>query len=478
MNTCQGGLGDTILLFSEVQKELRDAKRVIEEMESQQAFLVAELEHLRKENNRDLEPSTSVHMETHLTEELQNYDQISKRYKNTTNYLDVEQMTECGDTTHLSLHETLQRILKELEQAKLLNRQLSKDLVTESAYHQEMEHGQEQVEAETAKTILYLQEELDALKREFDSKNASQLSLTEHSMFLRTRNEELNSRLSFLIQENVKLSNFVAMRDAELSALSYEWEKAIIDLTTFLVDGCRSLDDASDYVESVVESFPLKTTCISEHVERAIKVFIEKETLILDLQRGLEDAQKKGLEMKSKLNSLRGATIAIAEVQQLENDENTKELARLRKSLIDKSCIIQELESILKGKEDDVIEAEKLSNSAIEVMKKLDSMLTADSLNVREIKLMIRQLVNEKPQVRNVQQTRNFDSAGSKIRNLPMDDLSNDVDTPKIYLSPLVQQDSISIEQGTEEHAYKLEDIKSQVNFLVCNIMFDTTSCK
>ena len=426
-------------------------------MESQQACLLSELDDLKQENRRFLELSGSIHMEPHFTQQLESYAKISEG-SNTTkfNYLDSEQMTECGGTTQQNLLAILKRMVNELKQAKILNKQLSKDHESQLACHREMEHHQEQVEAETAQAILYLQEELAALKQESDSKNASQLSLTEQPMFLTTRNEELNSRLSFLIQENVKLSNLASVRETEISALSYEWEKAIIDLTTFLIDGCRSLDDASDYIESVVESFPLKSTCINEHVERAIKVFMEKETLILDLQRGLEDAQKKGLEMKSKLNSLRGAALAITEVQQSANDENAKELAHLRNLLNEKSCIIQELESILKCKEDRVIEAEKIAISAIEIIRKLDVMHSADPSNVREYKLMIQDLVNENPHVKNIQWISNYDPAISKIRSFSMDDQTKDVDAPEMHQMQESSQERVETDTGS----FKTTEVK------------------
>ncbi|ONK63044.1 uncharacterized protein A4U43_C07F10830, partial [Asparagus officinalis] len=416
-------IGDATLQFVEVQQELRNAKSIIEEMESQQTRLLAELDHIKQENKRYLELSRSTNMQTHYTEQLENYGRLSAGSNGAAKVnLDGRQMIERGGSTQLSFHATLKRMLKELDQAKLLNKQLSDDHASQSAYHQEMEDAQEQVEAETAKTVLYLQEELDTLKKEFDSKNAYHLSLTEYSTFLTTRNEEINSRLSSLIQENIELSNLVSLRDAEISALSYEWEKAIIDLTTFLVDGCRSLDDASECIENVVESFPLKSTCINEHVERAIKVFIEKETLILDLQRGLEDAQKKGLEVKSKLNSLRGATLAITEVQQLENDENTKELAHLQKMLNEKSWTIQELKNTLKQKEDHIIKTRKVAMSAIAAIKKLNDMHSADSLNIGEIEWIIHELVNENPQVMDTQMIMNDAPERSEVGHFFMDD--------------------------------------------------------
>lgn len=78
----------------------------------------------------------------------------------------------------------------------------------------------------------------------------------------------------------------------EIRVFSDEWEKAVIDLTHFLLDGCKSLEDATQYIESIVNSFPQGNTWINQHVERAIKVSVEKEKLIADLQKRVDDAQQ------------------------------------------------------------------------------------------------------------------------------------------------------------------------------------------
>ena len=103
LNTSQR-IGDTIPLFSEIRKEWRDAKLVINEMESQQTCLLTVLDDLKQENRRFLELPGSIHMVRHFTQQLESYAQISEG-SNTTKfkYLDSEQMTECGGTTRQNL---------------------------------------------------------------------------------------------------------------------------------------------------------------------------------------------------------------------------------------------------------------------------------------------------------------------------------------------------------------------------------------
>lgn len=78
--------------------------------------------------------------------------------------------------------------------------------------------------------------------------------------------------MCFLIQENSKPSNIVAARDAEIRVSSDEREKAIVGLTHFLRDSCKTLQDASKYITMWIDFFKE----MHEHTERAMKVIVEK----------------------------------------------------------------------------------------------------------------------------------------------------------------------------------------------------------
>ncbi|KAI5330775.1 hypothetical protein L3X38_020901 [Prunus dulcis] len=156
---------------------------------------------------------------------------------------------------------------------------------------------------ETANTILHLQEEVAALQFELDE------------------------RLHCMIQENKVLKNTIAAKEDEIRSLSVEWEKATFELTRFLLDGSRSLKNASSQIESSGCSFCQANVCISEDVQRAAEVCMEKEETIELLQKSLEDAQKMVTEMGQKLSSLKGAAIALSELQYLDNDETKEEIS-------------------------------------------------------------------------------------------------------------------------------------------------------
>lgn len=469
------GMRDVPLQFGDVEKELKDARVLIKVMESQQIQLIAQLDKLKQENDGFVELLQSqVHDETCLKKHHNYGMQLSEKHGIgfKASHADEVQIPECVDTQKLVLVGTLEKMVKHVKEAKIMNKQHKDEHI--STRQREMEQIQEQVEVETAKTILSLQEEIAALQQEVLSKNTDDLNSAENNELLRTRNEELNNQVHILMQENVKLSNLVAARDAETSALSDEWEKAIIDLTEFLLDGCKSLEDASQYIESIVDSFPQGNAWISEHVERTIKVFVEKEKLIVDLQKRVNDAQQIELEMKSKLESLRGATLAITEVQQIEHDEDAKELIHLRNLLDEQVLKIEELENSVKCKENHIVEARKSADAALPVIKNLLDMNASESLDVQIIKSAINILLDENSQVESINQAEGSDPAKSEIHILSIDaqrhNFKNRIQSEKFPLS--VEDPSLKAQEASaEENSYALGELRFQVEMAIQRIV-------
>ncbi|TVU37642.1 hypothetical protein EJB05_10967, partial [Eragrostis curvula] len=165
---------------------------------------------------------------------------------------------------------------------------------------------------------------------------------------LKRINQELKEKLVIMTEESNKLSEIIVAKDVEIASLSEEWETAIFDLTSFLTDGCRSLDDAYQNIDNMISSFPHSNSSVSEHVEKAMKVSIEKEKMIFKLQIELQAAQKMGREVKEKLHILRGATLAITEAHQLANEETSQEALQLADLLHQKDGMIEELKNHLK----------------------------------------------------------------------------------------------------------------------------------
>ncbi|KAF9619035.1 hypothetical protein IFM89_004379 [Coptis chinensis] len=245
---------------------------------------------------------------------------------------DADLLTNAGGgIKRLSLTGKLEELNRDLKEARILNKRFLDVQASQIFRQNEFKQVCQEVEAETAKTILRLQEEL----------------------------EQLQDKMGSTTEENSRLINDIEAREYEIKMFSEEWEKATLELTSFLLDGSRSLEDASEQIGSIACSFPGRKACICEQVERAAKSYLEKERTIVKLQQSLEGAQKMGMEMKLKLSSLQGATLAITEIQQLENDVNSREAIQWQRLLSEKMAKVEELERKLKNKEDQLIEPGK-----------------------------------------------------------------------------------------------------------------------
>ncbi|XP_078443721.1 kinesin-like protein KIN-12E isoform X4 [Wolffia australiana] len=124
---------------------------------------------------------------------------------------------------------------------------------------------------------------------------------------LEKENQELRERLHQIIREKDE-----------------EWEKAVADLTSFLLEGCQSLEDASGQMSTIKNSFPNSNNWINDQIERAMKAFVEKERSMISLKKSLEDAQKLAADMSVKVDTLRGAMQAMTESHILDSDQEIK----------------------------------------------------------------------------------------------------------------------------------------------------------
>ncbi|XP_062108915.1 kinesin-like protein KIN-12C isoform X2 [Humulus lupulus] len=246
------------------------------------------------------------------------------------------------DTERMVLQAKLDRMTKDLEEVRLLNNHFQEEKMLQFSCNQTAELVREQVEMETARTILQLQEEVDAIQCKLDEK------------------------LFIMTQENAKLRNIIATKEEEIMVVNTEWEKATLELTGFLADGSRSLKSVSNQIESIAHSFPQANLHISEHVQTAARIYIEKEESILHLKKSLEDAQNTVIDMVQKLSSLKGATLALTEFPQSDNDAICKEHVSML--LNDKINMVKLLEEKLNFKEAQVNEAEKCATLASIVM--------------------------------------------------------------------------------------------------------------
>ena len=312
---------------------------LIKAMESEQVHLITELQHTQEENQR-------------LMEMVINKDKVDKQSvpELQSHFLTSGNLEICNmgslmegneDIDRMALQAKLDKITRDLEEVRSLNNQYQEDQAFQLSKQHEIEQVCEQVEMETSRTILHLQEDVAALQL------------------------ELHQRLCYMTQENTRLRNTIAAKEEEIKALCMEWERATLELTSFLVDGSKSLRDASGQIEGIASSFPQASCCISEHVERAARVCMEKEESILVLEKSLEDAQRMVVEMELKLNSLKEATMALNEFQQLDTDESTEQEIHSSILLNENTSMVKMQERKYKIKKDQVTEAEKSAIAAL-----------------------------------------------------------------------------------------------------------------
>ncbi|KAI9195107.1 hypothetical protein LWI28_011738 [Acer negundo] len=342
----------------DTQKELMDARLLIEALEHEQVRLFQELQLMQEQNHRYMEISNNKDNADGQSElKLENHCLESGDLEMQNKGL-VKASSEGID--RMSLQGKLDKLTKDLEEARLLNCHYQEDQASQLSRQHQVDLVREEVEIETSRTILHLQEEVAALQL------------------------ELHEGFGYMTQQNTSLRNTISAKEEEIRELGMEWEKATLELTNFLVDGSRSLKAASRQIESFACSFPQVNVEIGENVQRAARACIEKEETIQLLQRSLEDAQKMVLEMEEKLTSLKGATIALNEFQQPDKEKGTEETIHLNMELKEKINMVKVLETNLKLKEDQIIKAEKRADAAFLVVKWLydsEKVVLKDDIN-------------------------------------------------------------------------------------------------
>lgn len=320
---------------SQIEKELMEAKVIIEAMEAEQFHLIKELQHTQEENYG-------------LKEMLKKTDYVKgqpphQHSNKSLGLVAIEKksmvgMMESEDGERKTMKDRLDRILHELEEVKSRNNQYEQERASQQSRQEQVELVFEQVESETSRTILQLQEEVATLQL------------------------ELHDKLTVASNENLRLREALEAQQVEMRILGADWEKATLELTNFLLDGSRSLEDVSRQIASIAGLFPQANACIGENVEKAAVTCIEKEERILLLQRSLEDAQNTVFEMDQKLSSLKGATIALSEFQHLTSEGISRET-------FDSNMQLQEKISVIRMQKDQIAEAENRAYAAFLVIK-------------------------------------------------------------------------------------------------------------
>ncbi|KAL0914631.1 hypothetical protein M5K25_014994 [Dendrobium thyrsiflorum] len=306
--------------------KLKEARSVIEALESQQILSINELEELRENNNQ-------------LTEGLKKQkQQISTMRNHLALRIDV------GNRKSIApLQEKLKRVQTSLEKAWNLNKRYQSDQASHTSNEREMDEVRRQVEAETAEVIVCLQEELATLNQLVDDCNKNELLAKQRLMDLENYRKEQDDKIYCLTLENTKLAKFAEEKEQNAISIMGHWEELAFEISDLLENGNAQLDNAT-YEAASISDICSHKSWICEQFGKIFRGISKRDSLIEELQKNLQDACNVKHDMESKLRSLRGATLAITEAQQKENCNKESRILHLTSLLAEKTSIISELE--------------------------------------------------------------------------------------------------------------------------------------
>lgn len=362
--------------YEDANNELKEARSVIEALESQQILSINEMEDLKKSN--------SHHRNLLRKQEIETISLKEKIFSK-----EVRDHPPTDGNEKSAIQSKLKKMQDSLEKAKQLNIWYQSDLAFQVSNEEEMDEVRRQAEAETAEVIVCLQEELSVLQKEVQVCQLREIETKKKLVLLEAEMKELQEKLFLMAEDNNQLSGKLVEKDEELKILSEEWNLLTCELEEILVNGHEALIDASDQVNLISSSFPQKRILISEQVGRLIRVLSEKELSIEELGRCLEDANNKRQDVECMLKSLRGAALVINESHQREYNEKEKEILQLRSQLSTKSSIIFEMENKMNMSQLQINKLSDCATVAFIVVSRLSEMNAdhIDALKQKDIQL-------------------------------------------------------------------------------------------
>ncbi|KAJ6419585.1 hypothetical protein OIU84_029653 [Salix udensis] len=301
-------------------RELKEVKFVVEALESQQLLAINEMEDLRKSKIHHAKLLSEKELEMMVLKE-----QISEK-----ELRDLPSKHSGGEDS--ILQKKLKRMQDSLEKAKRLNVLYQNDHEFQASNEEEMDEVRQQAEAETAEVIVCMQEELSILQNQVHDCHLKEMETKNMVMLLETELKELREKLYVLTEENRGLNEMLEGKDGELKHLSEEWEFLACEVEAILADGQEAIMDAADQIDLIASSFPEKRIWISEQVGRLIRTISEKELLIEELGKCLEDANDKQSDVDCMLKSLRGAALLAVKTSTIAKLEDKVKVAELHAS--------------------------------------------------------------------------------------------------------------------------------------------------
>ncbi|PKU76572.1 hypothetical protein MA16_Dca001176 [Dendrobium catenatum] len=348
--------------------KLKEARSVIEALESQQILSINELEELRENNNQQ-------------TDALKKQEQqISTMRNQLALRIDVGNrksiahgtLKKCYPESECSspLQEKLKRVQASLEKAWNLNKRYQSDQASHTSNEREMDEVRRQVEAETAEVIVCLQEELAALNQLVDDCNKNELLANQRLMDLENDRKEQDDKIYCLTLENTRLAKFAEEKEQNARSIMGHCEELAFEISDLLENGNAQLDYAT-YEAASISDICSHKSWICEQFGKIFRGISKRDSLIEELQKNLQDACNVKHDMESKLRSLRGATLAITEAQQQENCDKESRILHLTSLLAEKTSIISELEKKVEETEKKVRKVEMCAAIFFSTINKL-----------------------------------------------------------------------------------------------------------
>ncbi|KAM3254427.1 hypothetical protein ACQJBY_048124 [Aegilops geniculata] len=216
-----------------------------------------------------------------------------------------------------------------------------------------------------------LQEEFLSLQQQFDASNKNELLANQSLDELQLERKQLNDRLLEVMKENESFSALTEEKEKEIQLLTHDWDRLAADIGSFLVEGNASLDEASDQVAFISESFSQRRW-VEDQVQKMCQGISDREKLLEELQSRLKEADDIKCDLDLKLRSLRGAMEAINEMHQHERSDQEKAIALLRSQVSEQGQVNQRLELLLDESVGTFVQKEVLEQNYVSSLRGME----------------------------------------------------------------------------------------------------------
>ncbi|KAF7057090.1 hypothetical protein CFC21_064423 [Triticum aestivum] len=254
----------------------------------------------------------------------------------------LQQQLDASNKYELSAKQSLDEL--QLER-KELNDRLLEVMKENGSFSQLIEEKENKIQLLT-NDWESLQEEFLSLQQQFDASNKNELLANQSLDELQQERKQLNDRLLQVMKENESFSALTEEKEKEIQLLTHDWDRLAADIGSFLVEGNASLDEASDQVAFILESFSQRRW-VEDQVQKMCQGISDREKLLEELQSRLKEADDTKCDLDLKLRSLRGAMEAINEMHQHERNDQEKAIALLRSQVSEQGQVNQRLELLL-----------------------------------------------------------------------------------------------------------------------------------